>query len=694
MAQAPEQPELPPQWKLLARLRLQRTVFGVLAAVLVTGAALGLAGYRRMQTQVRQADRDADTARVEQAEIARSLDRSRAETARARAELEAQSRALGLACARLAVAEARAGYPDRAQALVQDSLRHGAPPWWPVAAASAREPVLRLRGSLHPDAPAACGGVTPDGARLVVARNVPGTCVVEFYDGMDGSLVASGSPVLGPGPLVPAAEALLVEPAGRLAVLAAQGRVFAVEESGGMLRFVEIAAAGARVQHLAAAPDWRRLLVCRGRDGLTMLTRTAAGWNETTVSLPRGEARAACFGAGGDLYVADSRALYRARDDQPLVELAALAFEPETVRLGQTGGGVALAARSTLELEYFVLETPGDRVRQRTRRELPARADGVLQLLSDGTALTGVGGGRVLEFGPGRTGERSLGGYGPLFAAWHPLGLVFGNGRGEVGLRARDGAAPGMPLAALPPQLEAEAQPFGFVLTGPEGDRAAYLPGRGHLPLAGATRVYLAGTQVAVTTGEQSGVAGGDTFAPGVLLGAGAGGMLLWREGGKLAAVRDGSTTELRTGHSAPPDDTVVAALFGAALLRWQDAVYRTDLRGDPQRLSPRAGAAVDLMALSADGQSSAVGWGTLVAVRGPDGAERTVLTAAAPAGIALLYGGTVLASAEPDALVLYEVDGGRELARFTGRVTSLAATPENELLLACDGSLRRLSFR
>ena len=692
MAEDPDQIQPSLQAKLVARLRLQRLLFGVLAAVLVTGAALGLSAFRRMQWSLSQAEREAESARADTlAAAARSRDLEQ-QKEQARQESDAISRALGLASARMAVQESRAGAQDRARELLQDSQRYGAPPWWPLAAHGARETTVRFRGSLHPDAPIACGQVTPDGTRLIVARNVPGACVLELYDAQDGALVASGSPPLAADRAPPLAEALALAADGRRFVLAAQGRLFAGEAAQDSLRFVDINAPGARVTHLGSRPDLSATLVCRGTDGLFLL-QSGAAWTLRTVPVPRGEARAACFGGPGEVYLADSANLYRAREDGPFLPLCELGLEPESVRIGIAGGGIAVAARTPTELEHFILEVPGDRVRMRARHELTGRADGTLQMLADGTVMTGVGAGRALEFRPGRSLERALGGIGLSFAAWHPLGLLFGNAQGELGLRAISGD-PGVSVAALAPQLEAAAQPFGFVTVSPDGDRAAWLPSAPLVPLPGASRVWLAGQRIAYTVGDNSLWLDREGVIPGKLLGAGEGGLLLWRETG-LWVERSGAAGQaLAGGTTAAPDEVCVSANFAAAVLRRQDSLFYTDLRGDPLPIGRRGDSSTDLFSLSADGRHLALVSGAAATVRpAAGGPERALLLESPPRCVALLFDGTVLACALSGALVLYEVQGGRELARFAGAVSSMAATPQNDLLLVCNGVLRKLAF-
>lgn len=697
MAEGPDQTEISPQVRLLARMRLQRVVFGVLACVLVTGAALGLAAYRRMQSALVEAERATDSARTDVAEGARRIEEMERQRARARDEAEALSRGLGLSCARLAVQEARAGFRDRAAGLVQDSLRYGAPAWLPVAAAASRDNALRFRGSLHPESPIACGHATPDGSRLVVARNVPGACVLEVYDGLDGALVASGSPALAADRQAPIAEALLLSPQGKAFVLAVQGRLFQGEVAGSALKFEELPGPGARVLHMSASVDFGTLLVSRGRDGLFQLSRVGSQWTSKAVPLPGGEARAAAFGGPGEVFAADSKFVYMAGGDAAFAQVADLSFEPESLRITAAGGGMAVCARTSNQIEYFIIETPGLRVRQRLRQDLPARADGSLQLLQDGTALSGVGGGRVLQFRGAQPTEFNLGGYGPTFAAWHAWGMLFGNSQGDVGLRvAGVDAGPGRPLAVLAPQLSARAQPFGFVTSSPDGDRAAWLVGTGLVGLPGASRVWLAGGQIALTAGESTAFLDASVPVAGSLLGAGTGGALLWREGAKLVVARpNGESRPLDCAATNPPDDVAVSADFSAAVLRWQNTLYLTDLRSDPRPLARRGEFNTDLFCLSADGDVLALASGAAIVVRDlGTGSERSLLAASPPRALALLYGGTVVASAEAESLALYEVDGGRELARFSGAVDSLAATPDDALLLVCDGTLRRLGFQ
>lgn len=139
MAQVPDN-ELPPEVRLAARLRLQRLVFGAFAAVLIVLGALGLAAYRRMQGEVNTALRQFDATRADLADEHRIAEQLRRESAAQREELEALSRAMGLQTTRLAAQAARQRDHARGRALLQDAQRHGAPAWWPLAAALCREP--------------------------------------------------------------------------------------------------------------------------------------------------------------------------------------------------------------------------------------------------------------------------------------------------------------------------------------------------------------------------------------------------------------------------------------------------------------------------------------------------------------------------------------------------------------------------
>lgn len=691
MVEGPDPSELPPEVRLLARLRMQRLVFGAFAAILVTLAALGMSAYRRMQTGVQLSERQADALRSDLAQSERDNEELEQRRVQLRVESDELSRALGLSSARLAVHEVRAGSRQRARELLQDAMRYGPPLWWPLAAGLAREPALHFETGPSRDAPIACGHATPGGDRLAVARNTPGACVVEVYDGITGSLLASGSPALAADRVAPLAEGLQLRQDGQAVILAAGGRLFLGRVEGGLVSFSDLPAMEGRAVHLWAAPDFKTLLVSCGSAGLTRLDQSAQGWNALALSVPGATVLGACFASPGNVWAVSDQAVFHRLEDGNFAQVCELGIRADAARIGTAGGGMAVVARNGADVEYFVIELPTGTVRHRLRREFSGRPDGNLILLADGAALCGMGGGRTLELRPGEPVERTLGGYGPTFAAWHGQGLVFGNSRGDLSLRVLEG--PGRPLAALATQLTAQAQASGFVTSGPDGDRCALLPGQGVVALNGASRVQITGGQLAWTGGDST-TWGARAPIPGTLLGGGEGGILLWRGTGKLLAVRQsGPVSELRCPADAPPDDVAVAADFSAALFRWQDALYRSDLRGDPQRLGGHAETSPDLFAISTDGATSAVSTGTTVTVRTADGTERNFMTAAAPRGLALLFRGTVLASAEAGSLALYEVDGGRELARYPGVVSSLAATPGDALLLVCPGSLRILEF-
>ncbi len=691
MVPSPEPVELPPEVRLLARLRMQRLVFGAFAAILVTAAALGLAAYRRMQFGVVLSERQADGLRAELAQSERQAQELEQRRTQLRQESDDLSRALGLACARLAVAEVRNGSRQRAQALLQDAMRYGPPLWWPLAAGLAREPAVHFETGPNRDAPVACGHATAGGERIAVARNAPGACVVEVYDGNSGALVASGSPALPADRAAPLAEGLQLRQDGQAVILAAAGRLFLGRIEGNLIHFSDLPAMEGRAVQLCAAPDFKMLLVSRGGGGLLRLDQSAQGWNALEMPVPGATVLGACFASPGLIWVVSDKTVLRRTEDGTFVPVCDLSISADSARIGPAGGGMAVVARNGTEIEYFVVELPSGTVRHRLRREFAGRPDGSLILLADGVALSGMGGGRTLELRPGEPAERTLGGYGPTFAAWHGQGLVFGNARGDIGLRVFEG--PGRCLAVLPTQLTAQAQAFGFVTSGPEGDRCALLPGQGVLALTGASRVQITGSELALTRGDSTSWGSRAPMA-GTLLGGGEGGVLLWRGAGRLIVVRqNGPGTELRCVVDSAPDDVAVAADMSAALFRWQDALYRSDLRGDPQRLGGHAESSPDLMAISTDGSTSAVSTGTTVTVRTSDGTERSLMTATAPQALALLFRGSVLASAESGSLALYEVDGGRELARFAGVVSSMAATPADALLLVCPGSLRILEF-
>lgn len=94
---------------LLARLKLQRVIFGACALVLVTLSALGMSAYRNMQRDVKSARDDALVADgAQQAEAVRSSELKQViETTRS--EVQRQRRALALEKCRLAAQDSAQG---------------------------------------------------------------------------------------------------------------------------------------------------------------------------------------------------------------------------------------------------------------------------------------------------------------------------------------------------------------------------------------------------------------------------------------------------------------------------------------------------------------------------------------------------------------------------------------------------------
>lgn len=134
--------ERPPEMQLIARMKLQRVVFGAFAVVLVALFALGLSAYRDMQANVRNAENALEQARQDRGMAEARLRNEGEEHARSRAMLKDAHRKLARAKAVLALHEIRAGRTGRARELIDESRRLGPPAWLPLVESSLESPGL------------------------------------------------------------------------------------------------------------------------------------------------------------------------------------------------------------------------------------------------------------------------------------------------------------------------------------------------------------------------------------------------------------------------------------------------------------------------------------------------------------------------------------------------------------------------
>jgi hypothetical protein len=161
----PPQPTSTAEDRLLARIYVQRVVFGSCALVMVLLFALGLAAYRQQQQARHAAELSADTVREVAADRATYARRLELELADARAAHDAATedsrRALALAYARLAAADLLRGEPDRARDLIVQAASLGGPPWLGVLAYQLEE------ADDPPGTPLADFPAEPHGAGLI-----------------------------------------------------------------------------------------------------------------------------------------------------------------------------------------------------------------------------------------------------------------------------------------------------------------------------------------------------------------------------------------------------------------------------------------------------------------------------------------------------------------------------------------------
>lgn len=684
---------------LLARLKLQRVIFGACALVLVTLAVLGMSAYRNMQRDVKSARDDALVADgALQAEAARSSELKQAHE-QAGAEVQRQKRALALEKCRLAAQDFAQGQESRARTLFQEALALGPPPWAPLLQRELRPDPARFAGSSHADAAVACGALSGDRNRLGVVRIALGrVSVLEIYDVREGKLLftvklpeASDS---GDLHLDARGERFLVRHGGRLVGGAVDG---------------EAAAVGASGPDTVDPQAWTHLSV---RDNLAELASARPG--EVSVYPPgaarpvsrplptdSGELKAlqllarqgVAVIAGNDVLAhqgAGWEPLYRFRPSDPPI-VAAL-FDAGTALFA-----AALTGRA-VELVSIPLDAPGE-ADVRSHQLSPVNWTR-MSFLADGTLLCLGAQGAAALIGPDGLSEWSLGGDAVSFGALGPDGLVFGNERGELSMRLLQRERQlGFSLLCVPPAFAARAATGGFVVTSRGGTSRVW--GQGQWHTAGKlARAVPAGASFAGADGEKLVLPwGGQSTVEreGVLLGAWASGkLLLYKAPNELVSLGKESRRTQFSAPTTPPEEVAFAASAPTAALRYRDSLYVVNELGnpDPHAIAAREGLTPDRMALSADGLVLALTLGqlvTVVSVQGP--AEHTLRTGVPPQAVALLFGGTVLATIERLELVFYEVATGRVLTRKSATAEGMHAGGDAALHLVEGGKLRILRF-
>ena len=699
MAETDKGRDLPsPEVQLFARMKLQRVVFGSFAIVLVCLFALGLSAYRKMQRETADAQASAQDAQLLANQARAQADRLERQLQNVREEVAKAERSLALAKCRLAIHEVRDGHVARARTLLDEARLLGAPPWWPLIERLTQDATVRFEGGAA-DSPIIAGAISADRKIVGVARETPQGVVVETYGALDGKLVLAYPPVTG-ARADDGASRLLLSRDGKLWYLSLPGRSYFGRDGASLL----VGQAGddtepgeATAQGLAAAEDLSVVYEARGPGGLVVCERSAgASWTTRRIELDlqSQQVDGVCI-AGDKAVVATPRGIYQVSADGRTGLLYALEAGPERVALHYGAGAVYAAMLTGRTLDLAAIK-PGDEPHIATcRHEMPDEPVEDLRFLADASPVWIGRSGRMITLSFSGKREWTLGGYTLSFVERHPQGLVFGNRKGELSVRAQEEFRTiGVPLTMVPPQFVAEPQAHGFTLQGPNAERFTLQAGR----------VRTLGTVADVALAPQGPAFSSDVLTlpgglivreQGVLLGAFAdGSVLLFAHSQKLKRVSAGGVSEFLLPGERAPDATVVAAAALVVGLRVADTVYVSDMASDLQQIASRVDVAPDLLALDAGGTHLAIAYGPTVVVHDlhADSAV-TVLTGAAPKKIALLFEGTVLVTIESGELVFYEVVSGRELLRAGGSVTDLQASSDASLNLVSGSWLHSLAL-
>ncbi|MBX3459458.1 MAG: hypothetical protein KF696_05730 [Planctomycetes bacterium] len=677
---------------LVARLKLQRVIFGSCALVLVTLAVLGMSAYRTMQRDLLQARSEtADTAVAKRNEAARADDL--AETLEvAREETRARTRQLALEKCRLAAQDLALGNEARARALVQEAIALGPPPWAQLLLHRLKPGPARI--AMEGNAPVISGALSGDRKRAGVVRAGLGRgTTVEIYALADGKLLTSTRLPDG-------------GTSGDLA-LDHTGARFAVRHNGELLLFDgelrnahrpdpdeadpvsawSMAAADASLRHAAL-----------GAPGVVARLDLATG-RLTVLHLPEPEAELRAVLPLADGGVAAVAGPWVLRHDGKV-------WTRHELRGDQIAGAAALydAGAMLIAAGVFGREIVLSAIDLRTGASQPWRNHTLspltwtrAQFMADGTLLCSASRGTVALAGPGAVTELEVSGSAVTFGALGPDGLVFGNEGGETSVRVLEAERElGRALMLVPPGCIARAEAGGFVLTTDTGFSRVHT-GAGWVAAGTLTRVVPAGAGWAAQDGESVLLPWGETLASsrdGALAGAWPDGTVLLQKPGELLFLGPEIRFPCALAATGAPDDIALAATAHTAVLRFRDSLYLATARGpDARPLTDRAGLAPDMLALSADGRHVAAVVGQTVNVLAPGSQAQAVRVASPPRAVALLFEGSVIASAEMGSLAYYEVVTGRLLLRRPADVTALHAAGDNALHLVEGGRMRVLHF-
>ncbi|MCA8911372.1 MAG: hypothetical protein KDB82_06685 [Planctomycetes bacterium] len=692
-----------PEVQLIARMRLQRVVFGAFAIVLVCLFALGLSAYRRMQGEKKDAQNQAVNADAMAKAAEKSSDRIERELQNVAGELGDTRRALALEKCRLAMHEVRDGQLARARALLEEAQRLGPPAWAPLLSRLTQDQAVRFNGSEHADSPVLCGAMSLDRSHMAVLRDTGEFMLIETYDAAGGQLLRTET-LDGVARLPDDARPRLLLnrdgsawylSAGGLSYYASAGRVVEVGE-----RPDDYDPVLDEVRSVDADAGLSVVYEACGRRGLIRRTRMTDGnWlsERVPLDLEAPNVLAACL-AGDSPVVITPSGIYKVGKDGKTGLLHPLEAAPEYCAL-KWGAGAALVAllngRSLELLSIKVEDTPHVVT---CRHEMPDEETQDLCFLSDDTPVWIGRSGRIVSMNFSTRESKLLGGYTLSFVERHPQGWVFGNRKGEVSVRTEESfRLLGEPQHLLPPQFVAEPRAHGFILRAPGATlyvlQNAEVRGLGHV------------LNVALAPQGPAWIEGGDLHLPngslsredGTLIGAFSdGSVLLYAQPQKLKHVDASSVREfLLQGGGRAPDPVVLATEADVAALRLGGDIFVCDLVSDPQPVAGRAEVEPNLMALDALGEHLAIAYGpTIVVHQLRSDSVATVRTTVAPKQIALLFGGSVLVSLEAGEMVLYEVSTGRELLRAGDDVTALCASGEGSLRLIAGARLVELQLQ
>ncbi len=680
---------------LLARLKLQRVVFGACALVLVTLTVLGISAYREMQRDLRDSQSEVAAAEASiKAQSNRSLDLAD-ELQQEKAGADELRRRIALEKCRLAGADIAAGNFELARATLKEAEPLGLPPWAPLLRTYLRPTVSRFSGGPSGEAPVLCGAVSGDALRVAVIRQLKDSCTLEIYGTLDGKFLSQIAL-----PYATDAADLALDWAGGRFVARLGGVLYRGATNGPAAPFeppAPDAAPGARFCVMAAStPDLR--WTAAAIDGRIVVYAPDGERVAVHDYPPAGELRALCVNAAGQVagVFGSWVKLWNAGEWHDVHELEGDSRGP--VALLGTGTGLRVAAMMGPTLAVALLSTDGAREPDIALHTFEPVDWQSVRFLHNGAVLCTGGSGEVALIGVGDPIEKRFSRSKLTFGALGPDGLIYGTPAGVLQVLPLPVRDLGISLLKVPEWIEARAEPGGFVLASPGGDVRVFSAGQWHAAPA-MTRVFPTagaaagsdGTSILTPWGERVAV----KDAGRVLAGWPSGALLTQRQPNELALLSQHARREQLAVSPAPVDDVALASSRHVAAVRFGAAVHVCDFMDRPE---PRAVAGLNdevpgAMALSSDGQKLALARGLEVSVLTLNEVQPAakVATARQPTAIALLFAGTILAALEDGDLVFYETATGRELMRYDAEASAMAAAADATLHLVAGGELRIL---